>query len=289
MPSLIDLRRRIKSVRNTQQITQAMKSVATAKFKQAQRTILESRPSWHHYPQLMETVAAAADRGSHPLLDKRQEKRLNLLVMTSDKGLAGAFNSNLLLRAEEFLKQKSETCETHLTLLGKKAWLFFRRLDYPIERRLIGRVQKLSEEEIRGIAGDQIREYVLNQTDAVYVAYNEFKSILAPTVTVTKLLPLEPLETEAPGNVAQPDWEPGSAALLNTLLPRFVEDQVCHFYYESIAAEHAARMMAMDNATRNADDLIGDLTLVMNKLRQATITKELLEIISAVEALSKSR
>jgi len=285
---LIDLRRRIKSVRNTQQITQAMKTVATAKFKQAQRTILEARPSWHHYPELIETVSAAAVRGSHPLLEKRLEKRLNLLVLTSDKGLAGAFNSNLMLEAEEFLKQKSESCEVSLTLLGKKAWLFFRRLEYPIERKVINRVQKLTEQEIRGIANDQVREYVLNQTDAVYVAYNEFKSILAPTVTVTKLLPMEPPETKEPGAAALPDWEPGPEDLLNTLLPRFVEDQVCHSYYESLAAEHAARMMAMDNATNNAEDLIGDLTLVMNKLRQASITKELLEIMSAVEALSKS-
>ena len=289
MPSLIDLRRRIKSVRNTQQITQAMKTVATAKFKQAQRTILEARPSWHHYPELIETVTAVAKRGSHPLLEKRQEKRLNLLVLTSDKGLAGAFNSNLMLEAEEFLKQKSENGEVRLTLLGKKAWLFFRRLEYPIERTVIDKVQKLTELEIRGIANDQIREYILNQTDAVYVAYNEFKSILAPTVTVTKLLPLEPPETDEPGMATQPDWEPGPESLLNTLLPRFVEDQICHYYYESLAAEHAARMMAMDNATNNAEDLIGDLTLVLNKLRQASITKELLEIMSAVEALSKSR
>ncbi len=289
MPSLIDLRRRIKSVRNTQQITQAMKTVATAKFKQAQRTILEARPSWHHYPELIETVSAAAARGSHPLLAKRQEKRLNLLVLTSDKGLAGAFNSNLMLEAEEFLKQKSENCEVRLTLLGKKAWLFFRRLEYPIQRSLIDRMQKLAEPEIREIANDQIREYILNQTDAVYVAYNEFKSILAPTVTVTKLLPLDPPERAEPGIAAQPDWEPGSTSLLNSLLPRFVEDQVCHSYYESIAAEHAARMMAMDNATNNAEELIGDLSMVMNKLRQASITTELLEIMSAVEALSKSR
>jgi len=288
MPSLIDLRRRIKSVRNTQQITQAMKTVATAKFKQAQRTILEARPSWHHYPELIETVAESAARGSHPLLEKRLEKRLNLLVLTSDKGLAGAFNSNLMLEAERFLDQKSENCEVRLTLLGKKAWLFFRRLNYPIESSVIDRVQKLSESELRGIANDQIREYVLNQTDAVYIAYNEFKSILAPTVTVTKLLPMEPPKTAEPRTAALPDWEPGPTALLNTLLPRFVEDQVCHSYYESLAAEHAARMMAMDNATNNAEDLIGDLTLVLNKLRQASITKELLEIMSAVEALSKS-
>jgi F-type H+-transporting ATPase subunit gamma len=289
MPSLIDLRRRIKSVRNTQQITQAMKTVATAKFKQAQRTIIEGRPAWHHYPQLVETVAAAASRGSHPLLEKRREKRLTLLVLTSDKGLAGAFNSNLLSEAEEFLRQKSEDSEVRLTLLGKKAWLYFRRLEYPIEHTVIDRIQKLTLEELRSLAGDQIREFILNQTDAVYVAYNEFKSILAPRVTVMKLLPLEPPPRQEGGSGLQPDWEPGMTSLLNALLPRFVEDQICHSYYESLAAEHAARMMAMDNATNNAEDLVDDLTLVLNKIRQASITKELLEIMSAVEALSKNR
>jgi F-type H+-transporting ATPase subunit gamma len=205
VPALIDLRRRIKSVRNTQQITQAMKTVATAKFKKAQRTAQ-----------------------------------------------------------------------------------FFKRLDYRIDLSLIDRVQKLEEQEIRELARGLMREYVLNRTDAVYVAYNEFKSILAPRVTITPLLPLDPPAEASDGSEVH-DWEPGAGSFLHTLLPLYFEDQVCHYVYESIAAEHAARMMAMDNATNNAGELIDDLTLVLNKIRQASITKELLEIMSAVEALSKNR
>jgi len=285
MPALIDLRRRIKSVRNTQQITQAMKTVATAKFKKAQRKVLESRPYWHNSPQFLARVTAAAAQIRHPLLDRRDEKRIRMLIVTSDKGLAGAFNANLLERAHEFLREKRDRCEIRLTLLGKKAVLYFKRLDYTVDLSIVDRVQNMTEEEIRELARLMMREYVLNRSDAVYVAYNEFKSILAPRVTVNKLLPLEP-PAENRSNPLSPDWEPGAAALIRTLLPGYIEDQVCHCVWESLAAEHAARMMAMDNATKNADELIENLTLVLNKIRQASITKELLEIMSAVEALS---
>ncbi len=285
MPALIDLRRRIKSVRNTQQITQAMKTVATAKFKKAQRKVLESRPYWHNSPQFLAHVTAAAAQIRHPLLDRRDEKRIRMLIVTSDKGLAGAFNANLLERAHEFLREKRDRCEIRLTLLGKKAVLYFKRLDYTVDLSIVDRVQNMTEEEIRELARRMMREYVLNRSDAVYVAYNEFKSILAPRVTVNKLLPLEP-PAENRSNPLSPDWEPGAAALIRTLLPGYIEDQVCHCVWESLAAEHAARMMAMDNATKNADELIENLTLVLNKIRQASITKELLEIMSAVEALS---
>jgi F-type H+-transporting ATPase subunit gamma len=288
VPALIDLRRRIKSVRNTQQITQAMKSVATAKFKKAQRTVLEGRPYWHHSPELAAAVLAAAQRSGHPLLEKRAEKKIQVLVVTSDKGLAGAFNSNLLESTHKFLQEKQETCDIRLSLLGKKAAQFFRRLDYRIDLSLVDRVQKLEEQEIREVARELMREYVLSRTDAIYIAYNEFKSILAPRVTITPLLPLQAAH-ETPAGSEVSDWEPGAESFLRTLLPLYFEDQVCHSVYESIAAEHAARMMAMDNATNNAEELIGDLTLVLNKIRQASITKELLEIISAVEALAKNR
>jgi F-type H+-transporting ATPase subunit gamma len=288
MPELIDLRRRIKSVRNTQQITQAMKTVATAKFKKAQRKVLEGRPYWHNSPEFLARVTSAAAQIRHPLLERRDEKRIRMLIVTSDKGLAGAFNANLLERAHEFLREKSEHCEIRLTLLGKKAVLYFKRLEYKVDHSIVDRVQNLTEEEIRELAQEIMREYALNRADAVYVAYNEFKSILAPRVTVFKLLPLEPPEDDRSKPVS-PDWEPEAANLIRTLLPGYIEDQVLHCVWESIAAEHAARMMAMDNATKNADELIDNLTLVLNKIRQASITKELLEIMSAVEALSINR
>ncbi len=288
MPSLIDLRHRIKSVRNTQQITQAMKTVATAKFKKAQRIVMEGRPYWHHSPELLETVTLAARGGSHPLLERRSEKHIRLLVVTSDKGLAGAFNSNLLNAAREFLKEKQGRSDIRLTLLGKKAAQHFKNLSFPVDLTLIDRIQKMEEAEIRDLAQGLLREYMLNRSDALYIIYNEFKSILAPRVTLFKLLPFE-LPQETPLDPAAWTWEPEDVSILKTLLPQYLEDQVCHCVYESIAAEHAARMMAMDNATNNADELIGDLTRLLNKIRQASITRELLEIMSAVEALAKNR
>ena len=289
MPALIDLRRRIKSVRNTQQITRAMKSVATAKFKKAQQRVLESRPSWHNYPELAAKISAVVSRSSHPLLERRKEKKIKVLVLSSDKGLAGAFNSNLLEKTLSFLKERSLRCDIRLILLGKKADLFFKKMSFPIERTYGGRVQKLSEGELKDLAGFLMQEYIINKSDAVYVAYNEFKSILSPQVTITRLLPLEFQETEEGKVQLIPDWEPEMISFLNTVLPLYIEGQIWHFYCESIAAEHAARMMAMDNATNNAEDLIDDLTLNLNKLRQASITTELLQITSAVEALAKNR
>ncbi len=289
MPALIDLRRRIKSVRNTQQITRAMKSVATAKFKKAQQRVLESRPSWHNYPELAAKISAVVSRSSHPLLERRKEKKIKVLGLSSDKGLAGAFNSNLLEKTLSFLKERSLRCDIRLILLGKKADLFFKKMSFPIERTYGGRVQKLSEGELKDLAGFLMQEYIINKSDAVYVAYNEFKSILSPQVTITRLLPLEFQETEEGKVQLIPDWEPEMISFLNTVLPLYIEGQIWHFYCESIAAEHAARMMAMDNATNNAEDLIDDLTLNLNKLRQASITTELLQITSAVEALAKNR
>jgi F-type H+-transporting ATPase subunit gamma len=266
-----------------------MKSVATAKFKQAQRRVLESRPNWHNYPELAAKISAYVSKSSHPLLERRKEKKIKVLVLSSDKGLAGAFNSNLLEETQSFLEERSLRCDIRLILLGRKADLFFKKTSFPIERAYVDRVQKLSEEELKDLAGSLMQEYIINKSDAVYVAYNEFKSILSPQVTITRLLPLEFQETEEGEVQLIPDWEPGMISFLNTVLPLYIEGQVWHFYCESIAAEHAARMMAMDNATNNAEDLIDDLTLSLNKLRQASITTELLEIISAVEALAQNR
>lgn len=288
MPALIDLRRRIKSVRNTQQITQAMKTVATAKLKKVQRPLMESRPYWHSYPDFLSEAASWTDRRVHPLLMEREEKTIEAIVLTSDKGLCGAFNSNLLDKARVFLEEKAETAEVRLILIGKKAEMFFKNLPYPKDRAYSGNVEKLTREDLRELVGHLIQLYAFHQVDAVYIVYNEFKSILAPLITVAKLLPLERAEAERIQEGLRPDWEPDTRPLLEVLLPLYVEIQVFHAFFESSAAEQAARMMAMDNATQNAEDLIGELTLVLNKVRQASITKELLEIMTAVEALAKS-
>jgi F-type H+-transporting ATPase subunit gamma len=287
MPALIDLRRRIKSVRNTQQITQAMKTVSTAKFKRAQRTVFEGRPQWHNLPGLIERVSTWAGRQASPLLERREEKKLLAVVITSDKGLAGAFNSNLLARAASFLEEKSVGAEIGLVLVGKKAVNFFKRTRFTVLRSRQGKIDKLTLPDLREIAQFLLRQYIFLRTDAVYIIYNEFKSILTPRITIAQVLPLARPKEETDSLPASPDWEPGARPILQSLLPLYVETQVFHCFFESLAAEQAARMMAMENATKNAEDLIGDLILVLNKIRQSSITKELLEIMTAVEALAK--
>jgi F-type H+-transporting ATPase subunit gamma len=286
MPAIIDLRRRIKSVNNTQQITQAMKSVATAKFRQAQRSVLEGRPYWHNFSGLMANVSTWAGAGLHPLLQKREEKKIVCLVITSDKGMCGAFNSNLLSKTLTFLEDKSALAEVRMVLMGKKAVSFFEKLTFIKDRAYADQIHKLTQEDLKELAHYLMRLYVLNKTDAVYVAYNEFKSILAPKLTITKLLPLEPPDVPKE-DFPEPEQEPRSPHQLEPLFSLYIEDQIKHFFHESQAAEQAARMMAMDNATKNAEELIGELRMVLNKMRQASITKELLEIITAVEALEK--
>ncbi len=292
MPALIDLRRRIKSVWNTQQITQAMKTVSTAKFKKAQRTVLQARPFWHTFPSLIQRATLWSERVIHPLLEIREEQKAMVVVITSDKGLCGAFNSNLLAEATEFCAKKSETCDLRLVLIGKKAVTFFKKYPYPVERAYTDNTQSLTKADLEDLAKFLIREFFLLRADAVYAVYNEFRSILAPHIILYKLLPVEiqkkgDEKKEEPPFGLIPDWEPEAKTFLETLLPLYVQNEIAHFFYESIAAEHAARMMAMDNATKNADDLIEDLTLELNKIRQASITKELLEIMTAVEALAK--
>jgi F-type H+-transporting ATPase subunit gamma len=288
MPTLIDLRRRIHSVQNSEQITQAMKTVSTAKFRKAQRTVQEARPFWHLFPELMSRLAYWASAGTHPLLLRRDEKRIEVIVITADKGLAGAFSSNLLAAADAFIAGKEKTAEVRLVLIGKKAVGFFRKHPHPTDRAFGDRVDRLSREELRDLAEFLMREYAFQRIDAVYIVTNEFKSILAPRIMTHRVLPLEP----APGTEASaallPDWEPGAGRLASFLLPLYVESQIHHAFHESQAAEQAARMMAMDNATKNAEELIDALLLQLNKIRQAGITKELLEIMTAVEALKKN-
>lgn len=287
MPALIDLRKRIKSVKNTQQITQAMKTVATAKLKKVQRTVIEARPYWHSYPNFLSEAAFWAARYEHPLLMKREEKRIEGVIITSDKGLCGAFNSNLLEKALSFFEEKAKQSDIRLVLIGKKAVTFFKKHPFSLDRTYSGKVEKLTPEELKDLAQFLLQLYTFSKTDGVYVVYNEFKSILSPRITIAKILPIEIPENKETQERLTPDWEPEAGPIFNTLLPLYVENQISHSFFESSAAEHAARMMAMDNATQNAEDLISDLTLVLNKIRQASITKELLEIMTAVEALAK--
>jgi len=287
MPTLIDLRRRIRGVRSSQRVTQAMKTVSMAKFRKAQRTVLETRPYWHVFPLIMAKAASWAGDVDHPLVWTRKEKRVEVMVVSSEKGLAGSFNSNLFLKAQAFIQEKSQAAKLNFVLVGKKAVNFFKRQNLDVDRAYPEKIDKMGREEIKELAEYFMRLYAFSKTDAVYVVYNEFKSILSPRITIAKILPVT---LPPPGDGAAgitPDWEPEALPLLNSLLPLYVESQVHHALFESQAAEHAARMMAMDNATKNAEDLIADLVLLLNKIRQASITKEILEIMTAVEALAK--
>ncbi len=288
MSTLIDLRRRIKSVQNSRQITQAMKTVSTAKFRKAQRTVLEARPFWHLFPDLVSRLAYWASVSAHPLLLRRDVKRIEVVVITADKGLAGAYNSNLLAAADAFLAEKAKNAAVRLVLFGKKAVGHFRHRGLPVDRAFGDRTDKLGRGELRDLAEFLMREYAFQRIDAVYIVSNEFKSILAPRIMTHRILPLEP----GPGGEASaalpPDWEPGQGEMARFILPLYVESQILHAFHESQAAEQAARMMAMDNATKNAEELIDDLVLQLNKIRQAGITKELLEIMTAVEALRQN-
>lgn len=287
MPTLIDLRRRIQSIRNSQQVTQAMKTVATARYKKAHRTVLERRPFWHTFPDVAVSLTRMLDLPEHPYLQVRRERKILLVVITSDKGLCGAFNSNLLATASTFLEQKKSTSEIRLVPVGKKAVTYFRRYNFRIEKYYLDRVEKRIAEISDELSRYLEYQFIFQKLDAVYVLYNEFKSILAPQITLTKLLPIV-VKTETAGDQTpylEPDWEPEANRVIDYLLKFYLKNQLQHFLFESQAAEQASRMMAMENATRNAEELISDLVLLLNKIRQASITKELLEIQTAVEAI----
>ncbi|MGB9894003.1 MAG: ATP synthase F1 subunit gamma [Candidatus Saccharicenans sp.] len=285
MPTLIDLRRRIQSVRNSQQVTQAMKTVATARFKKAHRLVVERRPFWHTFPDLALSLAKSFRMPVHPFLEVRPEKRILAIVITSDKGLCGAFNSNLMAMATDFLNQKKQVADLKLITVGKKATAYFKRLRYPIEKSYAERVEKRIQEISQELAQYLEYQFIFYQVDAVYVIYNEFRSVIAPRISLIRLMPLSRELKEAPTVQVEADWEPEATRIINYLFRFYLKYQLQHFLLESQAAEQASRMMAMENATKNAEELISDLVLLLNKIRQASITKELLEIQTAVEAM----
>lgn len=300
MPSLIDIRRRIRSVRNTQQITKAMKMVSTARLRRAQDRVILGRPYARILRELVANVAAAIsqnvelkdvpraqedqpgdDQALHPLLAARPEQRILLLLFTADRGLAGAFNSNLIKAAQRFLLEHSaQTVE--LELIGRKGRDFFRKRYSRIAGEQIGLGNKALFQDIIPMVDRVIERYRKQEIDAVYLLYNEFKSVLTQKLTILRVLPIEvpPAAAEREYIYEQPPLE-----LLGRLLPRYVGMSMHHALLETTAAEHAARMTAMDAATTNAGDLMEKLTLYMNRVRQASITREIIEVVSGSAAL----
>jgi F-type H+-transporting ATPase subunit gamma len=283
MPSLIDIRRRIRSVKNTQQITKAMKMVSAAKLRRAQDRVIAARPYVTTLRKVLANVAVAAaaeeEAEANPLMARRDERRILLVLVTADKGLAGAFNSNLIRMAQRFLDDHREA-EVTLELVGRKGRDFFRKHGARIsgDRLNFARPAFTDAVPIAKIAMDL---YSTPETDAVYLLYNEFKSVMAQRVVLQRVLPVEVPEETAPVDYI---FEQPPGEMLNSLLPRYVEMEVFRALLETAAAEHAARMTAMDAATSNAGEMIDKLTLYMNRVRQASITKEIIEVVSGAAA-----
>jgi F-type H+-transporting ATPase subunit gamma len=286
MPSLIDLRRRIRSVKNTQQITKAMKVVSAAKLRRAQDRVLAARPYAQSIRRMVVNVAQAAgesqDGEGVELLTRRPEKRIQLLVITADRGLAGAFNSNVIRTAQRFMKDNAGA-EIQLELVGRKGRDFFRKRHRHISGDYSTIFQRVVQyDDALEIARKVTDRYRKGEVDAVYMVLNNFKSMMASKLVVTRILPME-----LPEKSEQIDYiyEQPPGVLLAGLLPRYIEAQIYRALLESSAAEHAARMTAMEAASSNAADVIDSLTLKMNRVRQASITREIIEIVSGAAAL----
>jgi F-type H+-transporting ATPase subunit gamma len=288
MPSLIDLRRRIRAVKNTQQITKAMKMIAASRLRKSQERVVNARPFALQSKHLLHDLAARTDPSRHPLLAVREEKTILVLILTADKGLCGSFNTNIIKAAAQFIAANSEK-KIVLGLIGRKGRDFFIRRGYQPAVDRINIFQNLKFEDAREIANMVSDLFTEEKIDAVYLVYNEFKSVLQQRLITERLLPIQAGEfaDEQPGAHAHIDYiyEPSAEALFATMLPGYVRVQVWRALLESAAAENAARMTAMDAATKNATDMIDALTLYMNKVRQAGITREIIEVVSGAQAL----
>jgi F-type H+-transporting ATPase subunit gamma len=286
MPSLIDIRRRIRSVKNTQQITKAMKMVSAAKLRRAQDRVIAARPYAALLRKMLADVAAAATAEAedaaveNPLLAERPVERILLVLVTGDKGLAGAFNTNLIKGAQRFFTEHGGASVT-LELIGRKGRDFFRKRGAAISGEHIGLAAKVVYRDTAAIARKAIEMFRNGETDAVFLLYNEFKSTVSQTLTLARVLPLGMPEQSDPVDYI---LEQPAAEILNELLPKCVEMEFYRALLESAAAEHAARMTAMEAATSNAADMIDRLTLYMNRVRQASITKEIIEVVSGAAA-----
>jgi F-type H+-transporting ATPase subunit gamma len=296
--SLRDIRKRIASVRSTQQITKAMKMVATAKLRRAQENILANRPYAAKMLEVLRSLAARTLPDAHPLLYRREPKRIELVLFTADRGLCGAFNMNLISRAEQFLEEEKAAENLTLSFIGRKGRDYFRKKKITIRQEYVNLFGKMDYPLAARIGGELVESYVAERVDAIYLVYSEFKSAMQQRVVLEKILPLasdvlrEGKEKgtpspEASGIPAAVDYiyEPSEVEILGKILPMYVEVQIYRALLESLASEFGARMTAMENATNNAAEMINKLTLVYNKARQAAITRELIEIVSGAEAL----
>jgi len=297
MPSLIDLRRRVRAVKNTQQITKAMKMVAASKLRRAQERMTAARPYAQQLQRVLGSVASRVDSSIHPLLVAREigpDSRTLVIVVSGDKGLCGSFNTNLIKAAAAFVLGSAQKCA--LGLVGRKGRDYFGRRGFTVAFEEVGIFQRLKLADAQRIAQTAVDVFVKGEVDRVVLVYNEFKSVISQRAVVQQLLPIASADVdsaaaaskaEAATHLAQIDYlyEPSPQEIFNQLLPRYVEVQVYRALLESNAAFFAAQMTAMDAATKNSAEMIDSLTLYMNKVRQAAITREIIEVVSGAQAL----
>jgi len=286
MPNLIDLRRRIRSVKNTQQITKAMKMVSAAKLRRAHEKVLAARPYASLLTEMLGSIlgnqAEDAPALKHPLLARREEKRILLLLLCGDKGLCGAFNSNALKASQRFLGEHSDA-SVEFELIGRRGADYYRRREASVAGEWINVFSNVDFNVAREISRKVMDRFVAAEIDAVYLIYNEFKSVFSQTIVVNRMLPVK--IPESAGGSREYIYEQKPEEIFRTLLPKYVETNIYQAMVESGAAEHAARMTAMASATRNADEMIDKLTLHLNRVRQASITTELIEVVTGAQAL----
>jgi F-type H+-transporting ATPase subunit gamma len=286
MPTLLDIRRRIRSVKSTQQITRAMKMVAAARLRRAQDRIFNARPYANQMLTLLSSVAARAEQRVHPLLAERPVEKVLLVLITADRGLCGAFNANLIRAAQEYLEEAASRNEPQVSLIcvGRKGWDAFRKRPVRILAEHVNIFGRLGFPQAQAIAKQIIDLYSGQAVDAVDFLYNEFKSILAQRVRLERYLPVKAMQPVPDEALIDYLYEQPAEQIFSALLPRYVEIEVYRALLESQAAELAAKMTAMDAATNNAAEMIDSLTLHMNRIRQAAITKEIIEIVSGAAA-----
>jgi F-type H+-transporting ATPase subunit gamma len=283
MATLRDIQRRIRSVQSTQKITRAMKLVAAAKLRRAQERIVSARPYASKMAELLGNLVSGSDEAAHPLLEQREGPRRQIAIITADKGLAGAFNSNIIRRSLDLIRESS-AADLTLVVVGRKARDFYRRRPYTVKRDLIGFWDRLAYSHACELADFFMEQYLSGEVDEVWLLYNEFRSVAVQRPVRMQLLPIPKTEEHAAESVDY-IYEPGPEEILGELLPRHVRMQVYRALMESVAGEHGARMTAMEAATTNAKEMIEVLTIQYNKARQEKITKELLDIVGGAEAL----
>jgi len=283
MPNLLDIRRRIRSVKNTQQLTKAMKTVAAAKLRRAQERVFSARPYAGQLRNVLGNLTVRIENIAHPLLEIRPEERILFVIVTADRGLCGAFNSNIMRVAQSFMREHSGQALS-LAMVGRKGRDFFRRRGFTIRSEFVNIFSRLDYGHAKDISEAIVRAYSNAEVDAAYVVYNEFKSVIQQRVVVEKLLPLSRSELRETEPQRDYIFEQPPQEIFNRLLPRYVEIQIYRALLESAASEHGARMASMDTASRNAGEMIDMLTLNMNRIRQAAITREIIEVVSGAGA-----